>query len=61
MDLPTDRSMVPPGCSTGRAAFGTLTRSLELVRNDTADEVGLGGTERRHQIVELLLRMGRPT
>ena len=38
---------------------GRLTRGFELVRDDTANEVRLGGSQCRHQVVELLLEVGR--
>ena len=42
-----------------RVRSGRLTRGFELVRDDTANEVRLGGSQCRHQVVELLLEVGR--
>lgn len=33
-----------------------LTRRLQLIRDDTTDEVGRSASESRHQVVQLLLR-----
>jgi len=32
-----------------------LTRGLDFVGDDATDEMGVGGLERRHQVVQLLL------